>query len=154
VLFALALAWALLWLGFWVFGEQLEALNPLAEGYRLHALSEEYLPPLVFVLLAGVVTAIVVRFWPGFLRLPLSVTPLRVLLTLLLAVPIVALALVVALIAVSLAIEPPPWESDNLQYVPLVFWVAPLGTMALTPIISLVVAWWWIIQHSDANQQK
>jgi len=152
-LFALALAWTLFWLGIGLFGQQIEGLNPVPEGNRLHDVLEEYIPPLVVIVLAGAVTTLVIRFWPGFLRVPSRVASSRVLVSLLLAVPIVAIALLIVLSAVGLALEPPPWKSDNPQYIPVVFWVVPLGTIVLTPVATLVAAWWWVVRRHAGGHE-
>lgn len=152
-LFALALAWTLFWLGIWLFGEQIGVMNPVPEGNLLHNVFEEYLPPLVVIVLAGAVTTLGVRFWPGFFRVPRQVASSRVLVSLLLAAPIVAIALLIVLVAVGMALEPPPWKSDNPQYIPAVFWVAPLGTIVLTPVATVVAAWWWAIWRGTARHE-
>jgi hypothetical protein len=152
-LFALALAWTLFWLGIWLFGEQIDVLNPVPEGNRLHNVFEDYIPPLVVIVLAGAVTTLGVRFWPGFFRVPRQVASSRVLVSLLLAAPIVAIALLIVLVAAGMALEPPPWNSDNPQYIPAVFWVAPLGTIVLTPVATVVAAWWWAIWRGTARHE-
>jgi hypothetical protein len=146
-LFALALAWALFWLGIWLLGEQFEVPNPLPEGNRLHDVFEEYIPPLVAIVLAGAVTTLVIRFWPGFLLVPKQVASSRVLVSLLLVASIVAIALLIIVSAVCMVLEPPPWKSDNPQYFPAVFWYAPLWTIVLTPVATVVAAWWWVVQR-------
>lgn len=146
-LFALALAWALFWLGIWLLGEQLEVPNPVPEGNRLHDVFEEYIPPLVAIVVAGAVTILGMRLWPDSFRVPNQVASSRVLVSLLLAAPIVALALLILVSAVCIVLEPPPWKSDNPQYFPAVFWYAPLWTIVLTPVATIVAAWWWVVRR-------
>ena len=146
-LFALALAWAFFWLGIWLLGEQFEVPDTVPEGNRLHDIFEEYIPPFVATMLAGAVTTLGIRFWPGFFHVPGRVASSRVLVSLLLAMPIVAIILLIVVSAVCMALEPPPWKSDNPQYFPAVLWYAPLGTIALTPVASVVAAWWWVVRR-------
>jgi hypothetical protein len=41
-----------------------------------------------------------------------------------------------------MVLEPPSWKPDNPQYFPAAFWYAPLGTIVLTPVATVVAAWW------------
>jgi len=152
-LFALALAWALFWLGIWVLGEQFEVPNPVPEGNPLHDVFEEYIPPLVAIVLAGAVTSLGIRFWPGFFRVPKQMASSRVLVSLVLAAPIVAIALLILVSAVCMVLEPPPWKFDNPQYFPALFWYAPLWTMVLTPVATVVAAWWWAVQRRTETRE-
>lgn len=152
-LFALALAWALFWLGIWLFGEQFEVPSPVPEGNRLHDVFEEYSPPLVAIVLAGALTTLGIRSWPGIFRLPRQVASSRVLVSLLLSAPIVAIALLIVASTVCMVLEPPPWKSDNPQYFPAVFWYAPLGTIVLTPVATVVAAWWWAVRRRAERRE-
>lgn len=151
--FALALAWTLFWLGVWLLGHQIDALNPAPEGTRLHDAFENSVPPLVAIVLAGAGTTLGIRSWPGFLRITGEVSLSRILVSLLLAAPLVALALLIVLGAVGLALDPPPWKTDNPQYIPAVFWVAPLGAIVLAPVATVVAAWWWAIRRGTDRRE-
>jgi hypothetical protein len=151
-LFAPALAWAIFWFGFLLLGEQFEVLNPVSEGNPLHNAFEEFIPPLVAIAPAGAITALVIRFWPGFLRFPKQAALSRVLVSFLLAAPIVAIAVLIIASAVCMMLEPPPWKSDNPQYFPAVFWYAPLFTIALTPVTTVVAAWWWAVRRKTGRR--
>jgi hypothetical protein len=146
-LFALALAWTLLSSGIWILGEQFGVPNPAPEGTWLHIAIEDALPPLVAIGLAGVITTLVIRFLPGFLHFPQQVTSSRILLAFTLAAPLVALFLLISVSTLFVALEPPPWRSDNPQYFPAVFWYAPLLTTALTPVGTVIAAWWWVLRR-------
>ena len=142
VLFVLALSWAFFWLGFWLVGEQFEVLNPFSESSRLHHEFEQYTLPFVIIVLAGAVSLFVTRLWPGFLRVPPQVTSSQVALSLLTALPIVALVLLTVLSTVGWIVDSPGSISDDPQHIPGPFWVGPLGTIVLAPILTVFAAWW------------
>jgi hypothetical protein len=143
-LFALALAWTFYWLAAWLVGREFDLLNPAPVGSRLRDLFAAWVPVVVATAVAIGATLLAARRWPGFLRVPEKVALPRVLVTLAVALPVVAIGLLVLLGIVGLALDPPPWPTDNPQYIPLVFWLAPLGTIVLAPLATVGAAWWWL----------
>ena len=152
-MFLLTLAWALFWfISLW-YPELIKALNPSPEGHWTHLWIEDLVLLLVTATVAGVSAAIVFRFWPGFLRVPRQATSLRVLISLIFAAPITGIALFFVLGAVSLALDPPWLIRDNPQYIPAVFWIAPLGTIMFTPVASVVGSWLWAVRRNKGSCQ-
>ncbi|MDP2810693.1 MAG: hypothetical protein Q8O34_11145 [Rhodocyclaceae bacterium] len=126
-------------LGLW-----LEAWPPTGiapEGHWLHGLLEDALPLAVTLLLAISGLVFLRRAAPGFLHLPSTVPLSFVLLRLLFHAPLVYLGLLAGFIAVGLALEPPPWDSSNPQYIPIVFFIAAIGPFALLPAVTAVTVW-------------
>ena len=146
VVFTLALAWALLSLGMMLFGERAGILNPVQEGSRLHTVVEDWAPGLVAVVAATILAAFLVRFEPRFLSVPAQVTSLRLCVSLLVTTAIVGVALLLVLIAVAVILDPLRPHPENVQYIPIVFWLPPLATAALTPAASVVIAWGWTVR--------
>lgn len=145
VLFALSLAWTLLSLEMVYFGEGIGRPDPAQEGSLLHTLVE-YSPGFVAVAIAGILTSFLIRLIPGFLNVPRHVTSLRLWCTLLVAFPIVGLGLLLVLIVVTAIMDPPGPHPENVQYIPPVFWFPALVGAVMTPVASVLSAWWWTVR--------
>jgi hypothetical protein len=131
-LFTLSLAWAIYQVGVMLMLWRGE------EGSTLPAVAA----PVVAVVAAGLVTAVLVRRAPDFLRAPARVSSLRLSVSLLVTAAIVATALLVIPLVVTTLVDPPGPRAD-VQYVPPAFWIAPWAAGALTPVITILIAWWW-----------
>ncbi|MDH4038588.1 MAG: hypothetical protein OEX18_13435 [Candidatus Krumholzibacteria bacterium] len=142
ILFALAVVWAVIPfpLGFadWI----VERFAP--EGHPLHHILELALGPAIVAAAAVLVAALVRRFAHSFLRLPDSVTLRSLLYHVLAFLPVACMVWFVVFSIISIIIEPPPWKSDNVQYVPIIFFLATSGPLMLTPLGAVVTAWWWL----------
>ena len=142
IMFSLAVVWAVvpfpLGLSDWIIAR----FTP--EGHPLHGALDLVLGPAVIAVAAVFVAALVRRFARRFLRLPEHVTLRTLLIRVVLFVPLAFVSCFAFFAAISLIIEPPPWKSDNVQHVPIFFFLATLGPMLLTPIVAVVAAWWWI----------
>ena len=144
LLFTLALAWTLFWFGV-LHPLPIEAFNPVPEGHWLHRVIEAIFYPIIAFALASMVIIPVIRFWPGFLHVPMDTPLSRILIALVVATPTTSVTLLSILIAIGLAVDPPPWNGANLQYIPAVFYLAPLGTLLIAPAAIIGTAWWWSI---------
>jgi hypothetical protein len=147
VLLSFAILWAViplpLGLGDWIVAR----FTP--EGHRLHGAMELVAGPLVVAICAVLLTALVRRFARGLLRLPDSVPPRRIFFRVALCLPLALLATFILFVGVSLILEPPPWKSDDVQHVPIVFFLATIGPILLTPVVAVVAAWWWLRRRAD-----
>lgn len=63
----------------------------------------------------------------------------------------VFLGLTLLVITVALLIDPPPWDSDNLQYIPLVFFATVFYPPMLTPAVTTVMIWRTIVKKLENN---
>jgi len=140
-LFALALAWALL---FW-FGEFIMSFNPMPEGSNLHRVMEHLTPPFVAVVVASILLALIVKLKQGFLCVPKQVTSLRLWSTLFATIVIIGIILPLIVLAATIILVPPRPHSANPQDIPLVVWMAPFVFIALVPVASILITWTWII---------
>ncbi len=147
-LFGLALAWAFLTLGF---GEMIVPLNPIPEGSSLHTVMEFWAPPFVAIVTASILLAVIVKLKPGFLSVPTQTTSLQLWGALLVTTVIIGIVLPLIILAVTILLVPPRPHPENVQYIPLVFWLTPLVLIALTPAVSILVAWMWIIFRRAAT---
>jgi hypothetical protein len=101
-----------------------------------------WLLPVVAVAAACMITALLVRLTPRFLEIPERVTSLRLWLSLVVISAIVALALWLIPLVVTSFVDP-PGPREDVQYIPIAFWIAPWAAGALTPVISILIAWRW-----------
>ena len=147
-LFALALAWTLLWFGL---GEMTVSLNPIPEGSGLHTAVEHWAPPLVALITAGILLSLFVKFKPGFLSVPKEVTSLRLWSTLLATAVIIGIILPLIVLAATIILVPPRPHPENPQYIPFIFWVMPFVVLPLTPVASILFAWMWIVFRNPAT---
>jgi len=151
VLFTLALAWAFLALGILLFGERVGALNPAPEGTSLHSGLESWGPCLAAVVAASAFSVLVARLKPRFLRVPRQVTSLRLWITLLVTTAIVGAGLLLALVVVTMVLDPPGPHPENVQYIPLVFWLPALVTSAISPVAGVLIACAWASRRRPPN---
>lgn len=142
VMFSLALVWALvpfpLIVSEWAAGR----LRP--SPYASRGGLNELLEAAVIAIAAVIVMALLRRFAPRFLHVPEDTAPRTVVTRFLLMVPPALVACFLFFAAISLVLEPPPWKSDNPQHVPVIFFLATLGPLLLTPTAAVIAAWWWI----------
>ena len=66
----------------------------------------------------------------------------------------VFIVLTVLTVLVSLLIDPPPWKSDNLQYIPIVFFTVVFFPPLLTPMFALIAIWRSISQKIRKFDEK
>jgi hypothetical protein len=133
------------WIPLFLFADHFYDAAP--EGSRWHHVIEILLVP-AFLFGGVLLSLLLYRLWPGFLRVPGRV-PIWFLVTRILAnTLIVYVVLTLLTVFVSLLIDPPPWKSDNLQYIPLVFFAVVFYPPLLTPIIALIAIWRSIIRKA------
>lgn len=148
VLFALTAAWAIQSASLigpdlvWRF---LGKLNPFPEGHALHDGAEEILVPLLAIALGAAITATLVRFVPGFLSFPRSVSSARMMITIVVTTIVVGIVLGAVLFGTGLIADPPGPHPEDPQHIPFLFWMAPWVTAMLTPILGLLLAWRWVL---------
>ncbi|NNK84541.1 MAG: hypothetical protein HKO91_03185, partial [Desulfobacterales bacterium] len=92
----------------------------IPEGKEFHDLIEILLIPAALVV-SILFSVILYRFWPAFLRVDGKVTVWFIVKKLLVNTLLVFILLTVVTALVSLFIDPPPWKSDNPQYIPIIF---------------------------------
>jgi hypothetical protein len=146
-LFTLSLAWALFQIGVMLMlsgGSQLVA----REDFFLRNLAENWEPPIVAAIVAGLITSVLVRLAPHFLRVPAHVTTLRLSVSLSVAAASVALLLFLIPMAVTMVVDPPGPRPDDVQHIPIAFWIAPWAAGALTPVAAILIAWRWAVRTS------
>lgn len=140
-LFVLALAWALL---FW-FGEFIMSLNPIPEGSNLHMVMEHGVPPIIAVVVASILLALIVKLKPRFLSVPKQVTALRLWSTLFVTIVITGIVIPLIVLAAIIILVPPTPHPKNPQDIPLVVSLAPFVYITLLPAASILITWMWII---------
>jgi hypothetical protein len=150
-LFTLSLSWAFLQAGaLLVLSAGGGEMNLGQEGSLVRKAAEDWGPPAVAAAAAGIVTIFLVRFAPRFLRIPARVTSLRLMGSLVLSAAVVAVILMAVPMAVTTIIDPPGPRADA-QHIPMGFWIAPWATLALTPVASILIAWWWVVRKSRSR---
>jgi len=146
-LFALSLAWAFLVLGMSLFDKYVGLLNPVPEGSNLHMAMENWTPILVAVVAAAALLSFLVKFKPGFLIIPRQVTSLRLWITLFMTTIIVGITLLVVLVVVTMMLDPPGPNPENVHYISLMFWLPMLATVVITPAASVFITWTLVINR-------
>ena len=141
LLFPLTLPWVPLFLS----ADSLFKAMP--EGTLLHGLLEHLLVPGALALCI-LLSILLYRTWPGFLRIPQKV-PLGFLITrTLINLVLVYVILTVVTLAASLLLDPPPWQSENPQYIPLVFFAVVFYPPTLTPPLAIIAIWRSIVKRT------
>jgi len=153
-LFVLALAWTGLGTAFLL--PERWSKGPVfgAEGEAIHRFVEDFFPPLVALVVAGIVALVLFRLVPRFLRVPEASSVGRVVFRLLVAVPVVFVALLVFFIALGLVLDPPPWDSENPQYIPQVFFLATFGPAWLAPLATVIAAGIWTRRKDGRSERR
>lgn len=146
IVFALTLTWAvfpLLTLPMdWVV-----RLSRLNEGDILHIWVEHLTFGIVVLIMSFSTIAIILHIAPDFLRVSSKMKVSWLLLSLLVSVPLVFITVLAIFIALGIFVEPPPWPSDNPQYIPIVFYLAGIGPYLITPAASIIAGWMWTRRH-------
>ena len=119
----------------------------MPEGTPLHGFLEHLLVP-GGLALSVLFSMLLYRIWPGFLRISQKV-PLGFLITrTLLNLVLVYVILTVVTLVVSLLLDPPPWQSENPQYIPLVFFAVVFYPPMLTPTLTIIAIWRSIVKRT------
>ena len=145
VLFPLTLPWFPLLL----FANELT--KALSEGNMLHNLSENLLISLSLAG-SGFLCLILYRWRPGFLKVPKTVSFLFLLTRSIINTlgMYVVVTIIVALI--TLLLDPPPWKSDNVQYIPLIFFAIVFYPPVLTPSLAVISVWRSTVRQAKESQ--
>jgi NADH:ubiquinone oxidoreductase subunit 6 (subunit J) len=114
--------------------------NVIPEGKWFHDLIEILLIPAALVV-SMLFSVMLYRFWPTFLRVEGKVTLWFIVKKLLVNTLLVFVVLTVVTVLVSLFADPPPWKSDNPQYIPIVFFTIVFYPPLLTPTFVLIAMW-------------
>ena len=142
LLFPLTLPWVPLFL----FAN--DFYNAMPEGSKFHNLIENLLVP-AFLIVSVLLSILLYRLWPSFLRVPGRVSVRFLLIRIIVNTLLVYVALTIITILVSLLLDPPPWKSNNLQYIPLVFFAVVFYPPLLTPKVSLITIWRSILRKAE-----
>lgn len=145
-MFALSLAWALFQVWVWL------ALSS-ERGEADAGAVQEWGPAVVAVVVAGLVTVVLMRVAPRFLRVPARVTSLRLWLSLIVIAAIVAMILMAVPMAVTAIIDP-PGPSADVQHIPMGFWIAPWATAAFTPLAAVLITWAWTTRTKGQHRRR
>lgn len=141
LLFPLTLPWIPLFL----FANDLYSIVP--DENRFHHVFENLLIPLS-LLLSVFLSWLLYRGWPAFLLIPKKVS-LRFLVTqVIFKTLFVYIFLTAITIVFSILLDPPPWKTDNLQYIPLVFFAVIFYPVLLTPPVAIVAIWRALLQEA------
>lgn len=141
ILFPLTLPWVPLFLSVDYF------YKVMPEGSRLHNLIE-YLLVAGFLVASIFFSILLYRLWPGFLRVSGGVSIWFVVTKIIVNTVFVYIALTVVTVLVSLVIDRPPWKSDNLQYIPYVFFAIVFYPPLLTPVFAVMAVWRSIVRKT------
>jgi len=114
--------------------------NVIPEGKWFHDLIEILLIPAALVV-SMLFSVMLYRLWPAFLRVDGKVTIWFIVKKLLVNTLLVFVVLTVITVLVSLFVDPPPWKSDNPQYIPIVFFAIVFYPPLLTPMFVLIAMW-------------
>ncbi|MBT8358712.1 MAG: hypothetical protein KJO61_13200 [Deltaproteobacteria bacterium] len=114
--------------------------NVIPEGKWFHDLIEIFLIPAALVV-SMLFSVMLYRLWPAFLRVEGKVTVWFIVKKLLVNSLLVFIVLTVVTVLVSLFADPPPWKSDNPQYIPIVFFTVVFYPPLLTPMFVLIAMW-------------
>ncbi|MCA9752729.1 MAG: hypothetical protein KC591_11100 [Gemmatimonadetes bacterium] len=136
-LFTLALAWGLL--SFTLLLPGIEG----AERARPQSWIASYGIPVLAFGLALLVTTVLIRSIPGFLAVPESVGPWRLVGGIALGTLVAAIAVVALSLGVMWQLDPPGARPDDPQHVSLVFWLLPWLAAAWTPSLAILFGGWW-----------
>ena len=141
LLFPLTLPWVPLFLS----ADPLFRAMP--EGTLLHDLLEHLLVPGALAL-SILVAILMYRIWPGFLRIDQKV-PIGFLISRTMINLILVYAVLTAVtLVLSLLLDPPPWQSENPQYIPLVFFAVVFYPPTLTPPLAIIAIWRSIVKRT------
>ncbi len=120
----------------------------MPEGTLLHGLLEHLMVPGALALCI-LLSILLYRIWPAFLRIPQKV-PIGFLLTrTLINLVLVYVILTVVTLVASLLLDPPPWQSENPQYIPLVFFAVVFFPPTLTPTLAIIAIWRSIVKQTE-----
>ena len=142
LLFPLTLPWIPLFL----FANDI--YNAVPEGHRYHTLIENLLVP-AFLSFSVLLSIVLYRFGPGFLRVPGRVPVSFWVLRVIIHPLVIYILLTILTLFVSLLLDPPPWNSNNPQYIPLVFFAVVFYPPLLTPIVAFITIWRSILQKAE-----
>lgn len=140
--FALGLAWATWYYILWAFtllaNEWLDMpYSPVLDWLSIPA-----------ALMAGLaLTGILARFWPTFLRVPESVSRLRLMGRLLVYTPLVLMVLVVLFAVIAGLDEWLTGDPRDTWYGTAVFFAAMWYPALLTPAVTCVFVWWATLRY-------
>ena len=142
--FPLTLPWIPL---FWA-AESLSRNFP--EGSSLHNVIE------IFLVLGGLgvsifLSLVIYRLLPEFLRIPKKVSLKIWLYTFITRSVIVYLGLLFLTFILFLVVDPPPWNSENPQYIPVVFFAIVFYPPLLAPPITIIVIWRSIMKKLESS---
>lgn len=143
--FRILFPFTLPWIPLFYFAEYLYGLAP--EGSVLHNLFESLIVPGALVV-SALFSIALYRLWPSFLRVKGKVPVWFAVKKIVINTLLVFIALTVLTVLISLLIDPPPWESDNPQYIPMVFFAVVFFPPLLTPIFALIAIWGSIVRNS------
>lgn len=134
------------WIPLFLFANDI--YNAVPEGHRYHTWIENLLVP-AFLTFSVLLSIILYRFWPSFLRVPGRI-PARVwVIRILVHPPLIYILLTILTLPVSLLLDPPPWNSNNPQYIPLVFFAVVFYPPLLTPMVTLITIWRAILRKNE-----
>lgn len=142
LIFPLTLPWIPLFLS----AEYFYNLTP--EGEWLHKILESVLIPGALVV-SILVSMLMYRLWPAFLRVDSKVTVWFVLKKTLVHTVVVYFILTIATVLVSLLLDP-SWESKDVQHIPYVFFAVIFYPPLLTPVFVIIAIWRSILQKTRA----
>ncbi len=110
------------------------------EGNSLHNFIEILLVP-GGLGISIFLSLVIYRLLPEFLSISQKV-PLKLWLYALISRSVIVyLGLLLLTFILSLVVDPPPWNSENPQYIPLVFFTIVFYPPLLTPPIAIIVIW-------------
>ncbi|HHD64412.1 MAG TPA: hypothetical protein ENK96_08650 [Desulfobulbaceae bacterium] len=147
LLFPLTLPWVPLFLSADFF------YNAVPEGRWLHSIIEDFLVP-AFLVASIIFSILLYRLWPGFLRVQGRVSVWFIFTRIIVNTFLVYIILTVVTVLVSLLIDPPPWKSDNPQYIPMVFFTVFFYPPLFTPLFALIAIWRSILVKARESLQK
>ena len=117
-----------------------DLIHAFPEGSLLHNISEKF--PVPFSLAASILLCLPLYRWqPDLLKIPATVSFPFLLVRGVVNTPLMYVAITIAVALISLLLDPPPWKSDNLQYIPLVFFTVFFYPPVLTPALAVVSIW-------------
>lgn len=142
MLFSLSLVWAVYPLLLMPV-DLIVSLIPLHEGHVLHIWAEHLSFVMAVMIVSIALIVLIIYLAPDFLHVTSEMRVFLPLVSLIVSVPFVYAALLAFFVVVGIVMEPPPWSSDNPQYIPVVFYTAGIGPYLMTPSASIIAGGAW-----------
>ena len=128
-----------------------ELTKALSEGGVLHNFSENLL--ISFSLAGSAFLCLILYRWrPGFLKIPKTVSFLFLLTRSIINTLGMYIIVTIIVALISLLLDPPPWKSDNVQYIPLIFFAIIFYPPVLTPSLAVISVWRSTLRKAKESQ--